>query len=163
MAEQTPQKAAREAELQAREDARLAETPKVEAKSAKAPYVRTKVRTTNPAKGVYRTLDGQFEIRANGKAWDLYRIAGSDEMLVEAGIKGWDRALDRALAVDGAELEALNTRPPKPAASAKAEAKPEAKEEGVNARRTGSTGAPRKTRPATEGVHVKRSRAVKVG
>jgi hypothetical protein len=151
--------------LQAREDKRLAETPKVEAKPAKAPYVRTSIKTRNPEKGVYRSLNGEFEIRAGSKAgtWDLFRIAGQDEMLVEAGIKGWDRAFDRALAVDGVTLEGLNTRPPKPAAPAKAEAKPEAKEEGVNARRTGSTGTPRKTRPATEGVHVKRSRAVKVG
>ncbi len=154
-------KTQREAELQAKEDARLAEKPKAE-KPAKAPYVRTAIRTRNPEKGVYRTLNGEFSIRQSEKAgcWDLYR----GDALVEATIKGWDASLNRIVELGLAKVADLNAEPKKPAApEAKAADPPKAEEEKPD-RRSGATGqAPKKTRPASEGVHVRRSRAQKVG
>jgi len=141
-------------------------TPKAEAPKpaeAKAPYQRTKIRTRNPEKGVYRTLDGSFEIRQAEKAgcWDLFK----GDALVEATIKGWDRALDAIIERHGGNLEALNTPPAKPAAPAKAKAAdptPEAKE--PRDRRSGATGpAPRKIRVPGVAVHSRTWAAAKVG
>src|SRR5215204_5835259 len=114
-------------------------------------YVRTKVRTTNPSRGVYRTLDGAFEIRAAEKKghWDLYRLVEGGAQRIAAEVKGYDRALDRVLEEPGIELEQLNTRPPKPD-------KPEAKvEQDETDRRSGATGAAPKA-PAKGRPHVNR-------
>jgi hypothetical protein len=91
-------------------------------------YVRTQVRATNPEKGVYRTLDGRFEIRAAAKKgqWDLYRLEDGNWVLVQAEAGKYDAALTRILAEPGVSLEQLNTRP-KPPAKPKPEPKPEAK------------------------------------
>ncbi|SRR6266511_2931915 len=140
-----------------------------EAKAEKAPYVRTKVRTRNPAKGVYRTLNGEFEIRQSEKAgqWDLFRKDGEKWVGLNRELKGWDNALTFIVEAGLATVEALNTAPakPKPAAPAKAEAKPvptEAKE--PSERRSGATGpAPRKTRGPGEAIHVRKTRAQRVG
>ena len=87
-------------------------------------YVRTQVRTTNPAKGVYRTLNGCFEIRAAERKghWDVFRLVGGGAERIAGEVRGYDRALDSLLALDGVTLEALNTRP----AKAKPEPQPEA-------------------------------------
>ena len=78
-------------------------------------YVRTKVRARNPERGVYRTLDQRFEIRAAEKAgmWDVYRLLDGGRQRFAAEVKGYDRALDRVLEEPGVELEALNTPPVK--------------------------------------------------
>jgi hypothetical protein len=103
-------------------------------------YVRTQVRTKNPSKGVYRTLDESHEIRQADKKghWDVYRVVGGGAQRIAAEVKGSDRALDRILEEPGVELDALNTPPAKP--------KPEAKAEPESDRRSGATGpAPRAT------------------
>src|SRR6266536_4840308 len=135
-----------------------------EAKPERKPYVRTKVRTTNPAKGVYRTLDGNWEIeRVDGsKKWSVFQVATDDSGkptgerdLARKDAGSWDKALNVILEISPRSLDELNTRPAKP----KAEAKPvptEAKEEGVSGRRSGATGkAPRKTRGPGETVHTR--------
>ncbi len=148
-----------------------------EAKAPKAEYKRTQVKTRNPRPGVYRTLDGNWEIeRVDGsKKWSVFQVA-TDEAGKPTGERDlarkdagtWDEALNVVLEISPRSLEELNTEPKRPAAPAKAkagptEAKPEAKEEGVNERRTGATGTPRKTRGPGETIHTRKTRAAKVG
>jgi hypothetical protein len=115
-------------------------------------YERTKVRATNPAKGVYRTLDGRFEIRQAEKAgtWDVFQLLAGGAQRVASAVKGYDRALDRILEEPGIELEALNTRPAKP----KAEAPKVEKDE--TDRRSGATGEAPKAQPKGGRPHVNR-------
>jgi hypothetical protein len=139
--------------------AKATEKPKPE---AKAPYVRTAIKTRNPEKGRYDTLNRQFSIRASEKAghWDLYHL---DER-VEATIKGWDASLNRIVELGLAKVSDLNTEPPKPAAPAKAKAADPTPEKDESDRRSGATGpAPRKTRGPGEAIHTRKSRAAKVG
>src|SRR6266496_1095161 len=100
-----------------------------EAKAPKAEYKRTQVKTRNPRPGVYRTLDGNWEIeRVDGsKKWSVFQVATD-----EAGKPTGERDLAR-------------------------------KEAGVNERRPGATGTPRKTRGPGETIHTRKTRAAKVG
>ena len=118
-------------------------------------YVRTKVRTTNPSRGVYRTLDGAFEIRAAEKKghWDLYRLVEGGAQRIAAEVKGYDAALNRALQEPGVTLEQLNTRPPKPEAP-KVEVKVEHTE---SDRRSGATGPAPKAQSTAGRPSVKRA------
>jgi hypothetical protein len=139
------------------------------------PYVRTQVKTTNPKPGLYRTLDGNWEIeRVDGsKRWSVFQVS-TDEAgkptgerdLARKDAGSWDEALNVVLELSPRSLDELNTRPPKPAAPAKAvPTKPAEKpEEGVSERRSGATGAaPRKTRGPGETIHTRKTRASKVG
>jgi len=117
---------------------------------AESSYTRTKVRTTNPAKGVYRTLDGRFEIRAaEGKGhWDVSRVVVGGAEKIAGPIRGYDAALNRVLEEPGVELAALNVRPPKP--------KPEAKVEQTEADRRSSATGPAPAKPKGGRPHVNR-------
>ena len=98
-------------------------------------YVRTQVKARNPQRGVYRTLDGRYEIRRGEKGkWDVYQVDGNQR--IAEGVKGYDAALNRILEEPGVTLDALNTAPPKPQPP-KAEAKAE---QGETDRRSGATG-----------------------
>jgi hypothetical protein len=140
-----------------------------EAKAPKAEYKRTQVKTRNPRPGVYRTLDGNWEIeRVDGsKKWSVFQVATDEQGrptgerdLARKDAGSWDEALEVVRELSPRSLEELNTRPPKPAAPAKAE--PEAKE--PSERRSGATGpAPRKTRGPGETIHTRKTRAAKVG
>ena len=79
-------------------------------------YERTKLKARNPEKGVYRTLDRQFEIRQADKPghWSVFRLVEGGAQQVAANVKGYDRALDRILEEPGVTREALNTAPAKP-------------------------------------------------
>jgi len=114
-------------------------------------YTRTKVRTTNPSRGTYRTLDQRFEIRAAEKKghWDVYRLVGGGAEKIAGPVKGYDAALNRILEEPGVGLEQLNTRPPKP--------KPETPKVDVSEadRRSGATG-PAPKAPAKGRPHVNR-------
>jgi hypothetical protein len=70
---------------------------------AESSYTRTKVRTSNPSRGTYRTLNGSFEIRASAKKgqWDLYRRQGEEWVLLQAEAGKYDAALTRILAEPG--------------------------------------------------------------
>lgn len=131
------------------------------------------MKTRNPKPGVYRTLDGSWEIeRVDGsKKWSVFQVA-TDEAGKPTGERDlarkdagtWDDALNMVLEICPRSLEELNTPPakPKPAAPAKAECPTEAPEGGVSERRSGATGsAPRKTR-GLETIHTRKTRAAKV-
>src|SRR6266542_2061346 len=133
------------------------------AKAPKAEYKRTQVKTRNPRPGVYRTLDGNWEIeRVDGsKKWSVFQVA-TDEAGKPTGERDlarkdagtWDEALNVVLEISPRSLEELNTEPKRPAAPAKADPTPEAKE--PSERRSGATGpAPRKTRGPGETIHTR--------
>lgn len=88
---------------------------------AESTYVRTQVRTKNPAKGVYRTLGGSYEIRQAERkgCWDVYRLLDGGAQKIASEVRGYDAALNRVLEEPGVELEALNAPP------AKAKAEPQ--------------------------------------
>jgi hypothetical protein len=157
------------------ETSKQATEAQAEQKPAKAPYVRTQVKTRNPKPGVYTTLDGNWEIeRVDGsKKWSVFQVA-TDEAGKPTGERDlarkdagtWDEALNVVRELSPRSLEELNTPPAKPAAPAKAKADPtpEAKEQGTSERRSGATGpAPRKTRGPGETIHTRKTRAAKVG
>jgi hypothetical protein len=150
--------------------------PQAEQKPAKAPYERTQVKTRNPRPGVYRTLNQSWEIeRVDGsKKWSVFQLGKApdgkgltgerDLAIRDAGT--WDEALSLIVTRLGQPVEELNREPKKPAKAAKPADPPkrEAPEPGVSERRSGATGqAPKKTRGPGETVHVRRSRAQKVG
>src|SRR6266702_7940845 len=128
-----------------------------EAKAPKAEDKRTQVKTRNPRPGVYRTLDGNWEIeRVDGsKKWSVFQVA-TDEAGKPTGERDlarkdagtWDEALNVVLELSPRSLDELNTPPKKPAAPKAKAADPPKVEKDSSDRRSGATGpAPRKTRP----------------
>jgi hypothetical protein len=118
-------------------------------------YVRTKVRAKNPSRGVYRTLDGLHEIRMAAKkgTWDVFRLVDGGARRIEAGVKGYDRALDRILEEPGVTLAALNTAPAR-VEQPKVEAPKVERDE--TDRRSGATGEAPKSQPKGGRPHVNR-------
>jgi hypothetical protein len=159
MSQEKPQDQAKAERLTASEPVRV--TKPAESKPKPAPIPRTAVKTQRLGLGHYASLNGAVNVqRQEDGSWTL---RNHDEV-IEAGYKTSDQALTAAVEQHGYKLGELNTRPAKPKVEKPAPTKPEAKEEGVNERRSGGTGkAPRKTRPASETIHTRRSRAVKVG
>jgi hypothetical protein len=114
-------------------------------------YQRTQVRTRNPQPGVYRSLDGKFEIRKAGKkgCWDVYKRLDGGAEKIASDVRGYDKALDTIVEQGHATVEQLNSPPAKPKPEAVKVEQPESE------RRSGATG-PAPKAPAKGRPHVNR-------
>jgi hypothetical protein len=127
----------------------------------KAEYTRTLVKAKNPKPGLYRTVDGNWEIeRVDGsKKWSIFQVA-TDESGKPTGERDlarkdagtYDEALNVVRELSPRSLEELNTAPAKPKAAKPADppkaeespAQPPKLRESVKAPKT--TARPRVTR-----------------